>query len=654
MPPTRREFLKTLGLGLTAGSSALASSLCRKGPAGDRPPNIVLIFIDDMGYADLGCFGAKGYETPRIDRLATEGIRLTDFYVSQAVCGASRASLMTGCYAERVGYQGAPGPASKIGLHLDEETIAEVLKKRGYATAIFGKWHLGCVPEFYPTRQGFDEYLGLLYSNDMWAYGYDGAPATSGAKANHPPLMLMRNEEPVTEIKTLEDQSTLTERYTREALRFIDENKDRPFFLYLPHSMVHTPVAASPEFRGKSGHSPYADAVMELDASTGRIMDRLERYGLGGNTVVIFTSDNGPWLNFGAHAGSAGPLREGKGTMFEGGPRVPCIIRWPGRIQAGRVTSEIASTIDLLPTIASWAGASLPSRPIDGLDLGPLLEGRTRTGPRDHFFYYYGHELRAVRKGRWKLIFPHKSRSYAGVEPGRGGLPGPYASVETGLELYDLVGDIGETCDVAAEHPDIVAELQELAEKAREELGDHLTGRKGKGEREPGRLSTGFPSNVSHLGVGAAVSYVHPPSFRFLGDGPSTLTDGKRGTLDFHDGRWLGFEGDDFEAVIDLGREVSVSSVSCGFLQNQQSWIFMPTEVGVYLSRDGISYREAGRISRETARDEEAAYRPDELLFPPASARYIRVRARNVGVCPSWHPGSGGNCWIFIDEIVVS
>ncbi|MFO7733798.1 MAG: sulfatase-like hydrolase/transferase, partial [Candidatus Aminicenantes bacterium] len=299
MPPSRRDFLRTLGGGLAAGASILAGASCRRFPAGSRPPNVVLIFIDDMGYADLGCFGARGSRTPRIDRLAAEGVRLTDFYVSQAVCGASRASLLTGCYAERVGYQGAPGPHSRIGLHPDEETIAELLKARGYATAIFGKWHLGCRPEFYPARQGFDRYLGLLYSNDMWPYGYDGAPAAEGRKSGYPPLHLMRDEEAVAEIRTLEDQSTLTEAYTREALRFIDENRDRPFFLYLAHSMVHTPIAASPGFRGRSGLNPYADVVMELDASTGRIMDRLERYGLDGDTVVLFTSDNGPWLNFG-------------------------------------------------------------------------------------------------------------------------------------------------------------------------------------------------------------------------------------------------------------------------------------------------------------------------------------------------------------------
>jgi arylsulfatase A-like enzyme len=489
MAPTRRDFLKSLGIGVAAGASALAAPSCRRTPSRKRPPNIILIFIDDMGYADLGCYGGRLALTPRIDSLAAEGIRFTDFYVSQAVCGASRASLLTGCYAERVGYQGAPGPASRIGLHPDEETIADLLKKRGYATAIFGKWHLGCRPEFYPARQGFDEYLGLLYSNDMWPYGYDGKPVAEGRKAAYPPLMLMRNEEPVAEIKTLEDQSTLTERYTREALRFIDANRDRPFFLYLPHSMVHTPIAASPEFRGRSGHGLYADVVMELDASTGRIMDRIKEFGLDDITAVIFTSDNGPWLNFGAYAGSAGPLREGKGTAFEGGQRIPCLIRWPGRIPGGRVTSGIASTIDLLPTITGWAGAPLPVRPIDGLDLRPLLEGKTSAGPRDRFYYYYGHELRAVRQGRWKLIFPHKSRSYEGVEPGRDGMPGPYATIETGLELYDLVADIGETRDVAAGQPEVVAALERVAEEARAELGDTLTGRKGSGEREPGRLA---------------------------------------------------------------------------------------------------------------------------------------------------------------------
>lgn len=494
-----------MGWSLAAGAASAGGVCCGRISNRRRSPNIILILIDDMGWADLGCTGARDYETPVLDGLAAEGVRFTDFYASQAVCGASRASLLTGCYAERVGYQGAPGPGSKIGLHPEEETIADLLRAQGYATAAIGKWHLGVFPEFQPARQGFDAFFGLPYSNDMWPLGYDGKPLPGGAKSQYPPLPLIRDGQIIDEIDSLEKQSRLTEMYTREALGFIDRNAARPFFLYLPHAMVHTPIAAGEAFRGRSRRGPYGDVVMELDASTGRILDRLRRHGLEDDTIVVFTSDNGPWLNFGTHAGSAGPLREGKGTMFEGGARVPFLLRWPGRVPGGRVVSDIASTIDLLPTFCHWAGSPLPKKPIDGLNLGPFLEGKSPAGPRDHFFYYYGQELRAVRKGRWKLIFPHVSRSYVGVEPGTEGMPGPYAKVTTDLELYDLREDIGETRDLAGRHPDVVADLQALAEIARAELGDRLTGRRGRGEREPGRHSAGLPAGGSHAAVGDAL-----------------------------------------------------------------------------------------------------------------------------------------------------
>jgi arylsulfatase len=490
---TRREFLTALG----AAAVGITES-CRTVPIrGDgrvalqetkRPPNIVLVLTDDQGYADVGCYGAQGFTTPNLDRMAAEGMRFTNFYVSQAVCSASRASLLTGCYAERVGIQGALGPSAKVGLSSDEESIAQLLKRRGYATAIFGKWHLGHHPQFLPLQHGFDRYLGLPYSNDMWPVTYDGKPLAAGQKSAYPPLPLIQDNEKIAEIWTLEDQSELTTMYTEEALRFIDENKDRPFFLYVPHSMPHTPLGVSDKFCVKSLQGPYGDVIMEIDWSVGQILDRLKLHGLDEDTLVVFASDNGPWLNFGRYAGSAGPLREGKGTMFEGGARVPCIIRWPGRIPAGRVCDNIAATIDILPTIAAACGASLPVKTIDGINLLPLLEGQSGANPRDHYFYYYDRGLRAVRQGRWKLIFPHKSRSYVGAEPRQDGFPGPYAQIQTGLELYDLEADIGEKRDVAREYPDIVAGLQALAEKAREELGDALTNRKGKGVREPGRL----------------------------------------------------------------------------------------------------------------------------------------------------------------------
>jgi arylsulfatase A-like enzyme len=488
---TRRDFFVSIAAGVCGLALPGSSNRSREKP--QRPPNVVLILMDDMGYADLGCYGASGYETPAIDRLAAEGLKFTDFHVAQAVCSASRAALLTGCYSERVGIQGALMPSAAIGLGPTEKTIADVLEKRGYATACFGKWHLGHHRPFLPLQHGFDEYFGLPYSNDMWPVDFDGKPATTGTKASYPPLPLMRGNERVGVIRTLDDQGTLTSLYTEQALAFIDRNRNRPFFLYLPHSMVHIPLGASRPFRGRSRKGLYGDVMMEVDASVGSLLERLARYGLEKDTLVIFTSDNGPWLNFGSHAGSAGPLREGKGTSFEGGTRVPCVMRWPARVPPGKVTDRLAASIDLLPTIAAAAGASLPRNKIDGVSLLPLLEGQPGANPRRQFLCYYGRQLRAVRKDRWKLILPHTSDSYAGQEPGRDGFPGRIVQVQVGLALYDLAADVGETRDAAAAHPDVVAELQALAESAREDLGDALKDRTGKGVREPGRLAPDAP-----------------------------------------------------------------------------------------------------------------------------------------------------------------
>ncbi len=312
----------------------------------------MLIFTDDQGYADVGVYGATGFTTPHLDRLASEGMRFTDFYVSQAVCSASRASLLTGSYAQRISIRGALNPYAEVGINPEEETIAEMLKKRGYATGIFGKWHLGHLEEFLPLQHGFDEYLGLPYSNDMWPIDYDGQPATGGNKMTYPPLPLVDGNETVETIEDLEGQATLTARYTERAVSFIERHKHEPFFLYLAHSMPHVPLGVSDKFKGHSAQGMYGDVIEEIDWSVGQVLAALDRHQLAENTLVIFTSDNGPWLNFGNHAGSAAPLREGKGTAFEGGPRVPAIMRWPGRIEAGSVSGRMASTIDILPTLA--------------------------------------------------------------------------------------------------------------------------------------------------------------------------------------------------------------------------------------------------------------------------------------------------------------
>jgi arylsulfatase len=490
----RRTFLQRLSLGAAAAALPGCTSGLWKGATRAGHPNFVIIFADDLGYADVGCYGAKGFETPHIDRLAAEGIRFTDFYVSQAVCSASRAALLTGCYSNRVSVLGALGPNARKGLHPEEETIAEVLGRRGYVSGVFGKWHLGRQREFLPLQQGFDEYFGLPYSNDMWPVGYDGVPLTEENpgprphKAKYPQLALIDGNEKADEIRTLEDQATLTTRYTERAVSFIDRNRDRPFFLYLPHSMPHVPLGVSDRFRGKSEQGRYGDVVMEIDWSVGEVMRALERNGLTENTLVIFTSDNGPWLNYGNHAGCALPLREGKGTSWDGGARVPCVMRWPARIPAGAICGGLAATIDILPTFAAVTGAPLPERTIDGVSILPLLAGESGAVPRDHLFFYYGGQLQGVRQGRWKLHFPHSYRSYQGVEPGQDGFPGPYASGETGLELFDLEMDIGETTNVAAEHPDVVARLEALAEIARREIGDKLTDSKGAGVRPAGKV----------------------------------------------------------------------------------------------------------------------------------------------------------------------
>ncbi|MCA9231517.1 MAG: sulfatase [Planctomycetales bacterium] len=453
-------------------------------------PNIVIIFIDDMGYADIGPFGATAYKTPHLDQMASEGRIFTDFHSATAVCSASRAALLTGCYPERVSILGALSPQVKHGLHTDEMTIAELCKQKNYATAVFGKWHLGHLQPFLPLQQGFDEYFGLPYSNDMWPQpDVQGEPVPKH-RQHYPKLPLFDGDRVVDEEVTAEDQAQLTTWYTERAVGFIDRNRDRPFFLYLPHTMVHVPIFVSQKFSGKSGAGLFGDVVMELDWSVGQVLDALKRNGIDEKTLVVFTSDNGPWLNYGDHAGSAGPLREGKGTMFEGGYREPCVMRWPGKIPANSKCDELATTMDLLPTIANLIQGNLPSdRPIDGKDIWPLMSGRANAvSPHEAFYCYYGQELQAIRDRRWKLHFPHKYRTLAGKKPGSGGHSVPYDHMETGLELYDLHNDVSETINVAGDHPEVVARLEKLAKQAREELGDKLTGQTGSQIRPPGRV----------------------------------------------------------------------------------------------------------------------------------------------------------------------
>jgi arylsulfatase A len=450
---SRRAFL-----GYAAAGALCAAAGAAEPATSSRKPNFIVVLTDDQGYGDVGCYGGTAFSTPNLDRMAAEGMRFTDFYAAAAVCTPSRAALMTGCYPQRVGLPQVLGPDARIGLNADETSLAELLKAQGYATACFGKWHLGSLPPFLPTRHGFDEYFGLPYSNDMWP---------RHPTATFPPLPLIDGEQT---IERDPDQRLLTGRYTERAVRFIEAHKDEPFFLYLAHSMPHVPLHASEAYEGKSGAGLYGDVIQEIDASVGRLLDTLDRLGLSNDTLVVFSSDNGPWLSYGPHAGSAGPLREGKSTSFEGGQRVPCLARWPGRVPAGTVCREIAANIDWLPTIADFASAAVPSdRTIDGKSLRPLLSGEEGAkSPHEAFYYCRGAEVEAVRRGPWKLHLPHGYTHLA--EPGRDGRPGKYVREQIGLALFNLEEDIGETTDVAAEHPEEVKRLQALAEAFAQDL----------------------------------------------------------------------------------------------------------------------------------------------------------------------------------------
>ena len=445
-------------------------------------PNVIIIYIDDMGWGDVSYNNPQVDYTPNMSRIAKQGIRLTDFYVSEAVCTASRTSLMTGCYANRVGMGGAIDHKSKSGINPEETTLAEMLKANGYATAAFGKWHLGFQPLFLPTHQGFDEFYGIPYSNDMW-------PAHPETKNYYPPLPLYSND---TIIDTVKEQSWFTQTFTEKATSFITRNASHPFFLYLAHPMPHVPISVSAAYNGSTGKGLYADVIHELDASLGQILKSLSRNKIEEKTLVILASDNGPWLSYGNHAGTTNGLREGKGTSWEGGVRVPCVFYWKSVLPAGKIISDPLMTIDILPTIAAITGSQLPSRKIDGSNIWDILNGeRRRQYDRPLFFYYNKDDLEAMRWKNWKLYFPHTYRTMNGQEPGRDGMPGKYRMVKMEHpELYDLSNDRNETKDVLKKNRKIYKAMRKMAKSMREELGDDLTGKKGKANRPAGNAET--------------------------------------------------------------------------------------------------------------------------------------------------------------------
>ena len=419
--------------------------------AADKP-NVVVIFVDDLGYADIGPFGATKQKTPNLDRMAAEGMKLTSFYAAP-VCSVSRAQLLTGCYGARISVPGVFFPAGPQGLNPKEVTVAEHLKELGYATQCVGKWHLGDQPEFLPTKQGFDHYLGIPYSNDM----------QRKAKATGERVVPLIRDDKVEALLTDEGQRTVVERYTAEAVGFIRANKDKPFFLYMPHTAVHTPIFPGEKFSGKSANGRFGDWVEEVDWSAGRVLDTVRELKLSEKTLVIFTSDNGPWLIKGTDGGSAKPLRGGKGSTWEGGVRVPTIAWWPGKIAAKSSCDTVAGTIDLLPTFVALAGGKVPAEPvIDGRDISPLLFGKGTESPREAHYYFSGYNLQAVRRGPWKLAIAPQNDAFDKTTA---------EASKTNPRLYNLDTDIGETTNVADKHPQVVAKLTKLAATMNDEIG---------------------------------------------------------------------------------------------------------------------------------------------------------------------------------------
>ena len=462
-------------------------------------PNIILINCDDLGYGDLGVYGSTINRTPAIDRMASEGMRFTDFYVASPVCSPSRGALLTGCYPPRIGFGDFEGnwvlmPGQAVGLNPEEKTIAGALKDAGYTTRIIGKWHCGDQQEFLPTAHGFDSYFGLPYSNDMGRQ-VDDPDTTDPERIERlrarPPLPLIRGDEVVQEQP---DLRALTERYAEEAVRFIRDNKEGPFFLYFAHMYVHLPLYAPEPMVDASENGDYGACVAGVDWVTDVLLNELKQQGLDEDTLVIFTSDNGSRMQ--GQGGRTGALRGIKGTTWEGGQRVPCIMRWPGRIPASEVRGEITSAIDFFPTLASIAGAELPQDTIiDGTDISSLMfESGEVAPPRNTFFYYMGNRLEAVRKGKWKLHVSREVRpdqrtgvaSQAEIDDTAANIPG----------LYDLESDIGETTNVFDSHPDVAAELSALAAACREDLGDEAEGVVGRNVRPSGHVDN--PDTLTH------------------------------------------------------------------------------------------------------------------------------------------------------------
>lgn len=490
-PVVKSELLKLKAIGLIGSRNAsplpvmtryllliglLLGSLCHETHLlAASKPNFILIFTDDQGYGDLGCFGSTKIKTPNIDRMAKEGRKFSNFMVASPVCTPSRAALLTGCYPKRIGmHQHVLFPSSTKGLHPDEYTIADLFKSQGYATAAFGKWHLGHHPETLPQQNGFDTYFGIPYSNDMnhpdnkgkpkgGADGMDILWKDPGSTLTKWKTPLMENEK-IVELPV--DQRTVTRRYTQKAIDFIKSNyEEKPFFVYLPHSMPHIPLYVPDDVRDPNPLNAYTNTIEHIDAEVGRLMDTIRELGISDNTYVIYTTDNGPWLPFKHHGGSAGPLRDGKGSTFEGGQRVPCVMWGPGRIPAGTECKELMGTIDLLPTFAALTETELPkNKKIDGIDASALLSSDAKS-PREEFLYYTSQgAIDGLRQGKWKLLVKHKRK------PRKAGKDWKAPAPE--VMLFDLIADMGEQNNLAEAKPEVVEKLTARMKQLDAEISD--------------------------------------------------------------------------------------------------------------------------------------------------------------------------------------
>ncbi len=456
MHSSRRDFLRTTGIGLAASQLRSAQT--------NRRPNFVIIFLDDSGWSDFRPFGKPDYPTPNVERLATQGCAFHNFYVPQAICSASRSALLSGCYPGRTKVYGAHPPRAK-GLDPKFATMGQVLQGAGYKTAVFGKWHIGDQPDTRPPARGFDESCGLMYSNDMWEFHPE-----SPERFRDFPLQFWENGKIKIERMTPEHQPMLTTWYTQHAVDFIHRHKSEPFLLYVPHSMPHVPLFRSEKFRDKSGAGVYGDVMMEIDWSVGEILKALASAGVEDNTVVVFTSDNGPWISYGNHAGKT-PYREAKGTGFDGGTRSACIVKYPGKIQAGSVSKRAFCSVDFLPTFANLAGAELPKNPIDGKNVWDLIRGvKDAVNPHEYYPFSTGAVFEGVISGdgRWKLHLPHEYRTL--VKAGHDGAAGTYRQAHIGLSLFDLENDAFETTNVLEKYPDVTARLKRCAEAHKAEF----------------------------------------------------------------------------------------------------------------------------------------------------------------------------------------